>query len=85
MAEYYQCRPRAEPAVSQTSNDASATTPSLATVLSEFDQLRQGRITRDNDKGWVLELHRYLRDIPVDVTKHTDVVKWWQVCLFIPH
>jgi len=35
--------------------------------------------TQEEDEGWQAELQRYLKDLPSDVTKDTDVVKWWQV------
>lgn len=37
---------------------------------------------RDDDEGWQAELRRYLKDMPADVTKDTDIIKWWQVSLF---
>jgi hypothetical protein len=36
--------------------------------------------SRGEDEGWQAELRRYLKDLPADVTKDTDIVKWWQVC-----
>ena len=49
-------------------------------ILSEFDHhqlvLLQGQ---EEDEGWQAELQRYLKDLPSDVTKDTDVVEWWQV------
>ena len=51
-----------------------------ASILSEFDRHRRMLLqTQEEDKGWQAELRRYLKDLPLDVTKDTDVVKWWQV------
>lgn len=29
-----------------------------------------------------IELRRYLGDRPSDVTRDTDIVEWWSVCVF---
>jgi len=29
--------------------------------------------------GWRAELRQYLKDMPTNVTKDTDIVEWWQV------
>jgi hypothetical protein len=53
---------------------------------SEFDRHRQALVSREEDEEWESELRRYLRDVPADVTKDTDIVEWWSVsishCLF---
>jgi hypothetical protein len=28
-----------------------------------------------------MELRRYLRDVPMDVTRETDIIEWWSVCV----
>ena len=33
-----------------------------------------------DSSGWAAELRQYLSDLPVDVTKDTDIVQWWNVC-----
>ena len=53
-------------------------------LVSEYDQYRQTLVDMDDDEGWVSELRRYLKDRPVDVSKETDVVQWWQVHSY-PH
>jgi hypothetical protein len=53
--------------------------PTQGDVLSEFDRFRLAHVTRDNEEGWASELRRYLKELPADVTKDTDIVKWWQV------
>ena len=35
-----------------------------------------------NNIGWSIELCRYLEDLPTDVSKDTDIITWWSVCIF---
>ena len=53
------------------------------TLESEFDQHHRLLIQQSseyyNSSGWAAELHWYLSDLPVDVTKDTDIVQWWNV------
>jgi hypothetical protein len=84
MEEYYKSRPRAEPATGTvTPADSIGASSAAETVMSDFDLFRLKRITKDNEEGWTSELRRYLKDIPEDVTKDMDIVKWWQVCYSI--
>lgn len=84
MEKYFATRPGAEPAVPPEPPQTTTRSPTTTgeSVMSEFDRFRLGRVTRDNEEGWVPELRRYLKDLPADVTKDTDIVEWWQVCLF---
>jgi hypothetical protein len=66
----------------QTPQDSSATS---STVLSDFDRYRQSLVTKDDDEGWASEKRRYLKEMPADVTKDTDVVEWWQVRASLPY
>ena len=34
-------------------------------------------------EGWQAELCRYLKDMPANVMKETDIVEWWQVCSWL--
>ncbi|KAG6912053.1 hypothetical protein DXG01_001314, partial [Tephrocybe rancida] len=43
----------------------------------DFDLHRQALLTRD-DEGWQAELRRYLKDVPADVTRDTNLIEWWQ-------
>ena len=52
----------------------------MRVLSSEYDRYRQSLLEVDEGEGWSSELRRYLKDRPVDVTKDTDIVKWWQVC-----
>ena len=58
--------------------------PNHNSILSEFDCHRLALLSsRDEDEGWQSEMRRYLKDLPSDVTKDTDIVIWWQVCVSI--
>ncbi|RDB16020.1 hypothetical protein Hypma_003461 [Hypsizygus marmoreus] len=47
-------------------------------TLSDFNRHRQALISQDDQEGWASELRRYLKDVPAEVSKDTDIVKWWQ-------
>jgi hypothetical protein len=55
----------------------------VQTIESDFDRhccaLIQQSSQSYNGGGWAAELHRYLDDLPTDVTKDTDIMQWWQV------
>jgi hypothetical protein len=81
MAEYWATRPRAlpdtpPPFTPSTSDDERP----AASFLSEFDRHRLQLVLQSNDEEWQSELRRYLDDVPADVTRDIDIVKWWQVC-----
>jgi hypothetical protein len=50
--------------------------------MAEFDHHHHTLITHDREEDWNAELHRYLRDMPDDVTVKTDLIDWWSVCIF---
>lgn len=77
MEKYYKSRTRA-PCDPTTQDDGR--TANTETLISEYEQYCQMLLKRDEDEGWASELRGYLSDRPVDVTKDTDVVLWWQVC-----
>ena len=74
MARYYGQRP---PATPQQANPAGPTAEGR--ILSEYDKLRESLLTDDAVEGWASELCRYLCTMQREVTKETDLVKWWQV------
>jgi len=47
--------------------------------MSEFDKHRETLLAADVEEGWASELRRYLATMQRDVTKHTDIIEWWQV------
>ncbi len=73
-------RPGANAAISHMDTGIPAPTQDES-VLSEFDRFHLGRVTWDNEEGWASELRRYLKELPANVTKDTDIIKWWQVWL----
>jgi hypothetical protein len=84
MEKYYMTRPGAKPTPSAalpSDTNAGFLALTQGDVMSEFDRFRIGRVTRDSEEGWTSELRRYLKDLPDDVTKDTDIVEWWQVWL----
>jgi hypothetical protein len=49
---------------------------------TDFDHLHRTLLTQaqtNENGGWEAELWRYLKDIPDDVSKETDVIDWWGV------
>lgn len=79
MEHYYKNRPTTASPTTQPTTDRVPT--DNASILSEFDhhRLLLLRGQEEEDEGWQAELQWYLKDLPSDVTKDTDIVKWWQV------
>ena len=50
-------------------------------IASEFDRHRLTLVSEEQDEGWQAEIRRYLKDLPANVTKDTNIVAWWQVCV----
>jgi hypothetical protein len=48
-------------------------------IVSEFDQHRLSLVSKEQEEGWQAEICWYLKDLPANVTKDSDVVAWWQV------
>jgi hypothetical protein len=79
MEIYYKKRPRAEPAQPPpTQIDADREHVPLKVLSSEYDCYRKSLLQMDDGEGWSSELRRYLNDRLGDVTRDTDIVKWWQ-------
>jgi hypothetical protein len=78
MQEYWNSRPRAEPVIAATPMNTTLAPSCVASILSDFDRHRLSLVAKDDEEGWPAELRRYLKEMPADVTKETDVVKWWQ-------
>jgi hypothetical protein len=77
MEKYFKCRAPCDP---PTQDDGR--TANIEMLISEYEQYHQTLLKRNEDEGWASELRCYLCDRPVDVTKDTDVVLWWQVHYF---
>lgn len=80
MDTYYRQRPRAQAASTATQDPQVEGSKALS---SEFDRYRQQLVDIDDDEGWASELRWYLKDRPADITKHTNIVTWWQVSWLI--
>jgi hypothetical protein len=50
-------------------------------ISSDFNRHRLTLISEEQEEGWQAEIRRYLRDLPANVSKNTDVVEWWQVSI----
>ena len=80
MEEYYKRRPGCS---SSTSSNTENGGPKNNKTLSEYDQYCQSLVdNNDQDEGWNSEYWCYKKDRPADVKNNTDIVQWWQVCLF---
>jgi len=80
MEQYWKARPAASPTAPATSTSDVVRPNSEASILSEFDHHCLTLLSdQAESEGWQSEMHRYLRDLPADVTKDTDIIKWWQV------
>jgi hypothetical protein len=82
MAIYYRKRPRAErpePAAELPPTPLDGDGERMTALSSEYDRYRESLLETDEGEGWSSELRHYLNDRPLDVTKTTDIVRWWQV------
>ena len=80
MEQYWKIRshtPTHEPSAVQNPQGSSGVSN---TVLSDFDHYNQSLVTKNDNEGWASEKCHYLKEMPADVTKDTDVIEWWQVC-----
>jgi hAT family protein len=79
MDEYYKMRLRAKPAQPPPTPIGVDRECAPVKVLSfEYDRYHQSLLETDDREGWSSELRCYLNDRPGNVTKDTDIVKWWQ-------
>jgi hypothetical protein len=51
-------------------------------VQTDYDKYRRSLIAQEIDEGWRSEKRRYLKEMPPDVTRDTDILEWWQVLFF---
>ena len=80
MWKYWKSHPKAKPTTKCTI--ASSTTFDNEIVLSKFDCLRLSLIEKEEEEGWPTKLCSYLKDMPDNIIKNTDIVEWWQVSLY---
>jgi hypothetical protein len=92
MAQYWKTHPKAPtaPGAPPPATTAGASTlPGnviAGSVQLKYDRHRDALMAqKDNsdnlDGGWQAELRRYLSDTTYGVTKETDIIEWWQVCI----
>jgi hypothetical protein len=80
MESYYKANQNMSPTPTQPT-PSNPTTDDIS-ILSEFDHHRLTLlVSQEEGEGWQVELHRYLKTLPANVTKDTDIVEWWQVCV----
>src|SRR6266550_7615573 len=89
MEEYYQTRPTASTTTTnEQSNEISNSSsddepdPNKLSLRDDFNKYRRMLLTREEDEGWQSEKRCYLKDMPRDVERDTDIVHWWQVHLY---
>ncbi|KAG6824192.1 hypothetical protein H0H87_012297, partial [Tephrocybe sp. NHM501043] len=71
MRTYWATRPQAAP--------STATAQPTTAIVDDFDLHRRTLLTREDSEGWQAELRRYLKDVPADISRDTDIVEYWQV------
>ena len=79
MDEYYKMWLRAKPAQPPpTPIGVDGECIPVKVLSSKYDRYHQSLLEMDDREGWSSELRCYLNDRPDDVTKDTDIIKWWQ-------
>ncbi|KAG6813472.1 hypothetical protein H0H87_009119 [Tephrocybe sp. NHM501043] len=71
MRTYWATRPQAATAT------VPKTQPAMI-IVDDFDLHRQTLLTRKDSEGWQAELCQYLKDVPADISRDTDIVEYWQ-------
>ncbi len=75
MEHYWNAGPRAHVQVDSESTQARDD----SSLASEYDRIRRSQMLAQGDEGWQAELRHYLKHFPDDVSRDTDLIKWWQV------
>lgn len=63
--------------------DVTSADTGLASIMSDYDQYRLTLLSEMGRERWEAEFHCYEKDMPADVSPDTDIVMWWQVCLYM--
>ena len=79
MEQYWKACPNVEPPAPDPSTAPTTLTLTDNSMASEFDCHHCRLLSKDQDEGWEAELCWYLKDLPPNVTKDTDIIEWWQV------
>ncbi|KAG6810893.1 hypothetical protein H0H87_010720, partial [Tephrocybe sp. NHM501043] len=53
-------------------------TQPVTIIVDDFNLHRQTLLTREDSEGWQAELRQYLKDVPADISRDTDIVEYWQ-------
>jgi hypothetical protein len=93
MEYYWKDRPHAcGSATTPTSNNACDKKPagndrdeSDDDLDLEYEQYRRSIASDGVEEGWSAELRCYLSDMPNNATKDMDLVKYWQVCVYLSY
>ncbi|KAG6809994.1 hypothetical protein H0H87_011389 [Tephrocybe sp. NHM501043] len=70
MRTYWATRPQAAP--------STATAQPTTAIVDDFDLHRRTLLTCEDSEGWQAELCRYLKDVPADISRDTNIVEYWQ-------
>ena len=49
-------------------------------ITSKFDWHCLSLMSQEKHEGWEAESHWYLKELPTNVRKDSDILQWWQVC-----
>jgi hypothetical protein len=76
MEQYWKTRPTNSRTMPTNSLDNIV--PNYESILSEFDRHRLALLTNqdEEEEGWQPEMRQYLKELPANVKKDTDIVKW---------
>lgn len=84
MEKYWKKKQQSAPPTTDNARTTSGDAGS-ASLLSDYDRYRLTLLStkQRSHEGWQAELRRYEKDMPEDVSPDTDIIEWWQVCLYI--
>ena len=78
MQGYWNSQPRAELVIAATPMNMTPAPSCDESILSDFNCYYLSLVAKDDKEGSPAELCCYLKEMPADVTRDTDIVKWWQ-------
>lgn len=81
VAEYWNNRPWATRAndLNGSPSPPGSLQEGLESLLSKYDWHHQMLISEEVDEEWAAELQHYLKEVSTDITRETDIIKWWSV------
>ena len=81
MERYWKARSTTLTTPTESASNTAQPDTADKSILSDFDHHHLALLSNQaKDEGWESEMCQYLKDLPADVMKDTDIVKWWQVC-----